>query len=201
LKLQLPVLLLPPIPPEECCSAFANFSDDYVLTFTGTLTPPPPSIFLPPCPGPPFPGCVPVSGESFTSWAFVPCLSSGVPMSREVIQASASFGGDSLPIGAGLQTTGCPGTPSGAGITLPPIPFTLGVLQTFTVQLYAEADAGNIDAALTGFAFPYLPAQPDLHFTLVSVEVPEPSVVSLLISGLLLLVLKRSTAASLSKPR
>jgi hypothetical protein len=138
----------------------ASFADDYVLTVTGGV------------------------GQGF----FEPCMfAGGFGFGTEAQLASASFGEFTLTF-AGSCAVPLPDIPL---IQTLRTPFTFGVPQTFTVSLSIQFEDGGTEYAdLWGFHFFDTFGRPitNAHFTLVSVDLPEPSTLSLLSIGLVFLL-------------
>ena len=161
-----------PVPHHEDGSfASATFIDDYVLTITGG------------------------TGQGF----FAPCLFAGAMFIGTQTIDSASFGSASVNTGMGDRVGTC-----ASGLNQY-IAFTFDVPQTFTVSLSSLTGAGSGSASLTGLQFmtalpPFKPLN-DAHFTLVSVDLPEPSAWSLLPVGVMFfLVVAIAARSGRSKP-
>ena len=155
--------------PESSFPSAVTFTHDYILTVTGGT-----------------------GGGIFT-----PCLFTGRILSGPFALmggTSASFGNDSITSVNGSPVMTCP-LRFGDLTSVTGLPFTFGVPQTFTVSLSIALDfEGFFRSELFGFQFfptcmPFGPPCPtDIHFTLVSVDLPEASSWSLLAVGLMLLV-------------
>ena len=152
--------------PESIFPSGITFTHDYVFTVTGG------------------------TGGGF----FTPCLFTGQKFSGpfELLGGtSASFGSDSITTLNGSPTMTCP-LRFGDLTSVAPLPFAFGVPQTFTVALSIGGDfEGSFRSELFGFQFspscsPFGPPCPtDIHFSLVSVDLPEPSTLSMLGVGLM----------------
>jgi hypothetical protein len=157
-------------PPLTTFSASATFQDDYVLTVTG-------------------------GSGSGSIW---PCMFASWDNYRGSGNAGINFGGSAVSA-PGSSTSGgtfgrCEGPPN-----TPLIPFTFGVPQTITVSMSGFATVGITPSQvgdsvyLRGLQFFDTAGNPlaDVHFTLVSTAVPEPSTLALLFGGLCLIVSAR----------
>jgi hypothetical protein len=92
--------------------------------------------------------------------------------------ASASFG--SLTVTFNAPASSCV---PGIGPILPLTPFSFGVPQTYAVSLAVQDSSGGfVVARLSGFQFFDSSGNPitNAHFTLASVDMPEPSPLALL---------------------
>jgi hypothetical protein len=138
--------------------ASATFIDDYVLTVTGGTG----------------------------SGIFAPCLFAGAVYIGTQTMGSASFGSVSF---SGYRVANC----GFQGAPQPPtmfLPFTFDIPQTFAISLYSSTDEGSGRASLDSFQFFDTHINPlnNVHFSLVSGDLPEPSSWSMLAVGAIFLL-------------